>query len=187
MPRRNEATERAELCRRLRCWREMVEASTRGLRGDPRTYQALYGELLQRCRLLAGATEGDQKVVYENLETLIQPWMNAEALAQASRDIIVEVLWRCGKIERDLGMRSWTGARRRWVRPILLGLASMTALGALVWTIVRLWSPGMNTAKAWRFEISMALNRLEATERGILAGAIAVVAAMFLLSRTAKS
>jgi hypothetical protein len=52
---------------------------------------------------------------------------------------------------------------------------------------VRLWSPGVNTAKAWRFEISMALNRLGAAERWILAGAIAVMVAMFLLSRTAKS
>jgi hypothetical protein len=76
---------------------------------------------------------------------------------------------------------------RRWVRPLLLGLGGMTALGVLVWTTVRLWSPGVTTAKAWRFEISMALNRLGATERWILAGAIAVVVAMFLLSRTTKS
>ncbi len=187
MPRRHQATERVELCRRLRRWREMVEVYARGLRGDPRKYRALHEELLQRCRLLAGKMEENQKGIYENLEILIQPWTNAKALTQANAGILAEVLQHCQKIERDLGMRSWTGAIQRWSRPILRGLAAVMALGVVGWTGLRWWTPGINTAKAWRFEISMALSRLGTAERWILVGGIAVVVAMFLLSRTAKS
>jgi hypothetical protein len=187
MARRDSLKGRRELRRRLSRWRGVVESFARGLRVDPRRYAALHGELLQRCRALAEEAEEEQKTVYKSVEKLLQPWRNTEAFTQANRDILVEVLQRCRQAECELGGRPGLKVRRRWLRPALATLAGGTVLGVLVWLTVRWWLPLRSLAKGTRFEISMALNRLGAGERWMLAGVIAIVIAMVLLSRTAKS
>lgn len=187
MLRSGHTKEREELRRHLGCWRELVERYARGLRGDPQQYAVLHGDLLERCRTLASGPAEEQKNIYKNAERLLQPWLNVEALKQAPQGILIEVLQRCRQAERALGGRSWLGAGRRWGRRILKTLAGAIALGVLVWVVVRWWLPLRSIAMTWRYEIRTALDRVGFAERWMIAGAIGVVIAMFVLSRTAKS
>lgn len=187
MARQDNSKERRELRRFLSRWREVVESSARGLRVDPRKYQALHGELLQRCQALAGESGQEETPLYKSVAKMLEPWLNIEALTQANRDILLEVLQRCRQAERDLGGRSWLDASHRWLRPALATLAGGMALGTLVWLTVRWWLPLRSLVTGTRFEISMALNRMGASERWMFAGVIAIVVAIVLLSRTAKN
>lgn len=184
---REESKERRVLRRLLSRWRGVVELSARGLGDDPQKYAALHRELLQSCRALADASGDEPKGLYEAVEKLVRPWLRREALIQSKQDILLEVLKRCRQAERDLGGPSWWEVGRHWLRTGTATLAGGTILGMLVWMTVR-WRVALRTLfKGARFEISMALDRLGTKERWMLAGAIAIVVVIVMLSRTAKS
>jgi hypothetical protein len=187
MPRPDVTRKRDELRRRLERWREVVELYARGFRGDPRKYAAAHGQLLQYCRETAQEAGDEQKPFYEDLEQIVRPWINTEALIQADKEILVEMLQRCRKAERELGGRSWLKARRRWVRPLLRLLAGAAGLAGLVWAAVRWRLLLLSTFKGARYQITVGLDRLGTSERWMVGGTIAIIVAMILLSRTARS
>jgi hypothetical protein len=187
MSRRNGSRERGQLRRRLGSWREVVERSARGHRSDPRTYAALHGEILQRCKALAAESGEEQKRLYEGVEDLVRPWLTLAALTQTKQDILLEVLQRCRRSERDLGGAPWLELSRPWLRPALATLAGGTVLAVLAWLTVRWWLPLRSTFKGARFQINSALERMSVPERWMIGGTIAIVVVMILLSRTAKS
>jgi hypothetical protein len=187
MARREELKKRLELRRRLERWREAVELYARGTRGDPRKYAAAHGQLLQYCREMAQVAPDQQKKFYEEIEQVARPWINVQALLQADKEILVEMLQRCRHTERVLRGRSWLRVNRRWMKPILMVLVGGVSLAVLVWAAVRWWLLLKGTFKGARFQITMAVDRLGVGERWIIGGSIAIIVAMFLLSRTAKS
>ncbi len=183
----DESKEREELRRYLERWREAVELHTRGLRSNPQKYAALHDELLERCQARARESVDEQKTFYENVEKLLRPWLNTEVLTQTQRDILLEILGHCRKAERELGGRACPELSRRWRRPVLRALAGATGLGVLGWAALR-WSLPLQTLfKSSRFQINTALDHLSVSERWLLGGVIAIVVAMILLSRPAKS
>lgn len=187
MPRRHEAKRRGEMRRCLARWREVVEGYARGRRGDPGMYAGLHGELLLRCRALSEECGEEHKALCEEVEKLVRPWLSSAALIQAKQDILLEMLQRCRQAERRLGRPSWLEVGRQWLRPALATVMGGTVLGVLVWATVRWWLPLRSLFKGTRYEIRIALERLGTSERWMLGGAIAIVLAMVVLSRTAKS
>ena len=187
MTRRGEPKTRGELRRRLERWRQAVEVYARGLRDDPQKYAAVHGQLLQYCREMAQEAGGQQKAFYEDVEQVVRPWINAQALIQADKEILIEMLQRCRMAERVLSGQSLLKVNRRWLKPILMVLAGGLSLAVLAWATVRWWLLLKGTFKGARFQITWALDRLGTAERWMIGGSIAIIVAMFLLSRTAKS
>jgi hypothetical protein len=187
MSRRDELKKRVELRRRLERWREVVELYARGGRVDPGKYAAVYGQLLQYCREMAQESPDGQKRFFEDIEQVVRPWINIQALIQADREILVEMLQRCRKTERVLSGRSWLRVNRRWMKPILMVLVGGASLVVVVWAAIRWWLLLKGTFKGARFQLTMAIDRLGVGERWIIGGSIAIIVAMILLSRTAKT
>jgi hypothetical protein len=187
MTRRDEPKKRGELRRRLERWRGVVERYARGLRADPRKYAAAHGQLLQYCRKMAQTSGEEQKIFYEEVEQVVRPWINVQALIQADKELLVEMLQRCRKAEYELGGGPWLKARLHWRRPVLMVLAGGVSLAILAWATMRWWLLLKSTFKGARLQITLALDRLGVIERWMVGGTIAIIVAMFLLSRTAKS
>jgi hypothetical protein len=178
---------RGELRRRLERWREQVELYARGNRGDPRKYVVAHGHLLRCCREMVEGCGEEKKIFYEGIEQVVRPWLSVEALIQADREILVEILQRCRRVERDLGGRHLLKVNRRWLKPVLMVLVGALSLAVLVWATVRWHLLLQSTFKGARYQITVGIDRLGVSERWMVGGTLAIIVAMILLSRTAKS
>jgi hypothetical protein len=129
----------------------------------------------------------EKKTFYEEIEQVIRPWLNVEALIQADKEILVEMLQRCRRAERVLSGRPWLRVNRRWLKPVLMVLAGALSLAVLTWAAVRWQLLLQSTFKGARYQITVGIDRMGVSERWMAGGTIAVIVAMILLSRTAKS
>jgi hypothetical protein len=120
--------------RHWRRWTAVIErqARRRGRRRlSPAEYHALYRELLAACRALASTGDADWQTYARRLEAVVRPWLAARVLERADPDILLDLLARCRRIDRDLNGRDWRSVARAWVWPAVAGLAG-AALIALV-------------------------------------------------------
>jgi hypothetical protein len=157
------------------------------VRRYPEQYAELHGELLQCCRDLAKECDERHRGFYDEVEQLVRPWHSANALGQADRAILVEVLKRCRHAERALGGWFRLVLVRRLLRMISIGLICGLGLAMIAWAAVRWWLPLQNTLKSARLQITLALGRLGVAERWMIGGTVIVLIFMLLLSRSGKS
>src|SRR5438445_314766 len=87
-------------------WSQVVEQFARRRRArrrlTPREYGTFHHELVQLCRALAEGAVGAERVRYEGLEALAQPWLALRALEQADREVLFDLLQRCLRAEQEL-------------------------------------------------------------------------------------
>src|SRR4051794_10677085 len=62
---------------------------------DPVDYGALRRDLMADCRAAAGAADPGGPAAFEDLESLVRPWLCPKTLAQADREILEGLLARC--------------------------------------------------------------------------------------------
>src|SRR5438067_612778 len=88
-------------------WVEVIRlfALRRGRRRwlSERAYQALHQSLIEACRSLASAADGEARAFYERLESIAQPWMALHILERAERDILFDLLQSSQQAGRELG------------------------------------------------------------------------------------
>jgi hypothetical protein len=127
---------------RWRRWTAVVALFANRHRGrrrvDPRAYGEVHRALTEACRTLAAGGEEHGRDYFRGLEGLVQPWLDTSVLAKADREILVDLLARCRKVEKELGGRV---ERPAAVRCVVLGLTALATLAAFV-----LWDPCGNGA-----------------------------------------
>jgi hypothetical protein len=191
MARRKESTEQARLRRLWRRWTAVVELFARLRRArqgvHPQAYRALHEKLTATCQALAEQAEGEQRAFYRELEDLAQPWMTPRALEQAEWEILIDLLGRCQEVEQKLEGRVWLPRLRRWTKPLLAVLAVPMGVLLLVWTADWLWLPAWDWVSDWSQRILLAVKRSSDLERMSLVGVIAILIAIYVVSRTARS
>jgi hypothetical protein len=175
--------ERADLRQSWRRWTAVVELFARRSRArfgvDPKEYEALHTGLMASCRGLAGVEAEAGKSFYGGLERLARPWLNAGALEQADREIVLDLYLRCREAGRRLGCWTWAHALRRRAGA-LIALAMAAAAAALLAVFGGpLWPPLMRwLGDSWR------TIRLAVLQTGVnpwwLVGGV-VVGLMFLI------
>jgi hypothetical protein len=174
-----------------RRWTEAVELFARCGRRRRRPhlddYESLHRELLAACRALAAASEGPRRTYYEGLEELAGPWLTCRVLERTDRDILVDLLFRCRQVDAGLNGWTWLDLARRWHWLAAFLLAMVALAGVLGVTADRVLFPlGDWLADRWR-ALRPVLSQWTEPQGWIAAGIVAVLVAMYLLSRTARS
>jgi hypothetical protein len=188
----NPRAERDFLRDRWSRWTAIVALHARrrpGRRGvDPRAYATLRNDLIAACRSLAEA-DGERRSYYTALEDLVRPWIDLRVLARTDREILCTLLSRCREVEQDLGGRRW---RREWPFPFAPApmIAAGAALVALAWALLAFGSPVLAVLRG-TFDAAWLTVKYSGYLGGFpmlsLVAVLLVVAAMFAISRTARS
>jgi len=173
-------------------WTAIVALHVRGRparRGvDPRAYATLRDELIAACRSLA-EVDDERCSYYTALEDLVRPWINPRVLARTDREILGTLLSLCREVEQDLGGRRW---RPEWTFPVVPArmLAAGAALVALAWALLVFGPPVLAVVRD-TFDVAWVTLKYSGYLGGFpmlsLVGTLLVVAAMFVVSRTARS
>jgi serine/threonine protein kinase len=135
----------AALRRGWREWLGVVEAFAEG--STPQVNEAAYGHLrktlLDHCRAEAGNAE--RPPVLRRLETIVEPWLSAQNLAQTDRHTLTSLLSRCQELDEDL-----LGPRRPAFGPLLGLLALLGVAGVVgwIWSSAN-WTLSLKPAVAW--------------------------------------
>jgi hypothetical protein len=135
--------ELAALRRHWRRWTALVavHARRRGAGAvDLREYEALHRELLGACRALGGAAGGARREFYQCLEELAGPWLTSRSLEQVDRPLLLGLLARCRRAERELRPPgSGPGPVPLWAAGAVAMAAAVTAVMLLVWNAGQVW------------------------------------------------
>jgi hypothetical protein len=142
---------------------------------DRAEYAAKHQALLQVCQALAADAGPGLRGRLQALEQLVRPWLSAASLENAERQLLVDLLVRCRRVEQAL-----LPARRRYLAWLLLPLVAMPllVLGAAAWS----WLPLREVvASLWR---AVRLNWREAPELSLwlVGGGVVVVASIMVIS-----
>jgi hypothetical protein len=186
---RDSATERAALRELWHRWSAVVERFARR-RGRRRLraseYRPLHQGLLRVCRSLAAQTEGPARGVYEELESIAQPWLTPWVLEQADREILFDLVERCRRAGRQLGGPPWGYLARACVRPGLALAAAAAGLVLLAWAGDRVGGPLLehvkDAARALRWAARQARD-----PSWWLGGALATLLSIWVVIRAARS
>jgi hypothetical protein len=98
----------------------------RGL--DLPAYQDLYRDLVDRCERLAATADEGRRDFFRGLAELVRPWVQPHSLARTDPELLIALLARCRRAERDLGV---TAEGSPW-NPWLLPVAAAVVLGLVV-------------------------------------------------------
>ena len=188
-PRGTTTADRVALTAHWRRWTAIVALFARRRasrhRIDPRAYAALRDDLIAACRSLAEA-DGEWGTHYTALEETVRPWVSPGALDRADPAILATLLSRCRAMERELSGRR---GRPEWPSPLASArlLAAGAAGFALAAALLGLGSPVLAVVRdvfdtAWlTLKYSDDLLKVSAT------GVLPIAAAMWVISRTARS
>jgi hypothetical protein len=106
MKRQVTSPELAALGRHWRRWTALVALHAGRARGagvvDAQEYQALHQDLLAACAAAGGTARGSGREFYQGLEELARPWLTARVLELTDRDILLDLLARCRRADREL-------------------------------------------------------------------------------------
>jgi len=187
---KHDETELFVLRRGWRRWVAIIELFARRRRArhrvDLQGYGALHKELITACRSLAASAEGTARDFYQGLEDLARPWRTPRVLAKADREILVDLLTRCRRAERELGGRAWVAAARRWSMPVLASSATVAAVVLLTWTAGRCWSPVLDRVQSWSDLVWYSVKHSSEIERLFIISLIVAGASAYVVSRAAR-
>jgi hypothetical protein len=173
-------------------WTAIVELFARGRRGrlgvDPEEYCRLHKELLETCRGLADDPDQKERSFYGGLEELAQPWLTPRILAQADREITLDLLFRCQLAGQKLGGGSWGLPAWRWTT-LALGLAAalVLLLGLMAGAPEAMALPALEHEQKWLLAVWSRLTSLSPAHYWLIGSLLAILLMMYLVSRTAKT
>jgi len=175
-------------------WTAIVALFTRGRparrRLDPGAYLALRNELIAACRSLALADDAN-RTFYAGLEETVKPWLNFRVLERTDREILTGLLLHCRLVERQLsGGKSTLAVPRHWgpVLAIVAGGAVIGGLIGLVWLFLPMADLSvLNTVRDAADTIWLTIWYAENWQKWSTIAVIIVVAAMYIVSRTARA
>lgn len=72
-------------------------------------YEALYSLLLHSCRLQAEQSEGDRRIFFQEMASLIEPWLTLHTFESGKHRILMNLLEQCREIEQILSGRKNLG------------------------------------------------------------------------------
>lgn len=184
----------AEVTKLRSCWNRwtaIIELFARRRPGrsrvEPRSYAALHRELLATCRALGATADEATRAHCASMEDLAGPWLTPHVLDRADREILLDLMFRCRAIRRELSGRRLPEESGRWAGLLLL-IAGIVAAGALlVWSADGILAPAVDRLDHWAAVARVALRRSSTTDRlGVLA-LVVVVSSIFVASRTSRS
>lgn len=186
MPARGQTAVLAEFAARWRRWTEIVRLFA--IRKESRfavdagQYRALHAEMTELARGLASQPDEQSKPLFEEIEEILAPWVQLDALDWAEREIVNNLYVRCLEIQGTIEGGSPFGGLRFGTRLIILvgaavaaTLAGMMLLGdgptpeSAVWSIRR-W-----LRRTFREIVG------DTIEQRLIVGGIALVAVMMVV------
>ncbi len=175
--------------RRWRRWAAVVERVARhgGVRMGPGEYEALHGEVLAGCRALAESGGDEDRSFYHSLEGLAGPWLGPHVLAQADREILADLLTRCRDAERQMNHRVWLAVTDGRAARLILFVLVAVAVALPLATADRLLPTVLERARQAAHLLEHAVLQSSAFERLFAAGVLAVLVAVFVVSRSART
>jgi hypothetical protein len=180
---------RAALAKDWRRWIRFIEtAAARGRSShrhiDRREYEAVHRRLTTVSRERAGSNDEDTKRVYREIEATVQPWMSPQALEQADREILSDLLERCRRIEHELTGRG--RAPRRDARWALLLIAASSTAFVVLWSVRLDWSKLADALYDETRDLWTMFRRMGDLEKLFALGVVLTVLSIYNVSRTAR-
>jgi hypothetical protein len=154
---------------------------------DPCAYAALHKELIAACRSLAEADD-PERAFYASLEETIKPWLNLRALERTDREILTGLALHCREVERKLSGRKWRLAWPRQGGPAMAIVAGGAVLGGFLWLLLPVAS--LSVLITLRDAIDLAwltIKFADNWQKACVSAVMVVVAAMYIVSRSAKA
>jgi hypothetical protein len=151
-------------------------------------YQKLREELITLCDSLANSTDDRRReAYYRELEGLVRPFLTPRALSQTDYEILLDVLARCQRIERELTNRSWS--LRGLARILLPAMLGATAFG-LVFVLIEVgnvaeWAP-IAWLRGWFVFFRLMVRRRSDLEKVVAAAVLVSLAAIYLARRVTR-
>ena len=78
-------------------------------------YEALYSSLLHLCRVEADQSEGERRIFFQEMASLIEPWFTLKTFESCKQRILMNLLVQCKEIEQILSGRKNIGPSLRRV------------------------------------------------------------------------
>jgi serine/threonine protein kinase len=178
-----------------RRWRALLQTIINGsgpARVDAEAYRTAHTQLLYACREAAEvAVTPERRSFYQELISIIQPWLNLQTFVRTEPEMLHALLERCRQAELELngGKVPWTA--RQFVGLILLALSPI-GLAVWYWNSGRLWLPSLVRAFQWDSSKPSMHSAWDyvATHPSLLMGVIfpvVIVFSIFLLVRTPRT
>src|SRR5262249_28674097 len=152
-----------------------------------REYQALHRSLIEACRSLAGAADGETRAFYERLESIAQPWMALYVLERAERDVLFDLLQSSQPVERGLGCRPWRFQARDWAVSGLAAAAAVACVALLGWAGRELWALLWQRLQDGTRSLRQGLMQVSATAWWFLGLLVALAALVWVAIRAPRS
>lgn len=91
-------------------------------------YRALYMELLGDCQKLGDNGDVATQQYARFMQSIIRPWLTRHTLEQADREILLDLLKRCRRIDQELNGRNWSDVLVVWLWPTLAAIAGAASV-----------------------------------------------------------
>lgn len=78
-------------------------------------YEALYSALIHACRAQADQNEGEHRIFFQEMASLIEPWFTLHTFENCKQRILMNLLIQCREIEQILSGRKNNGPSLRRV------------------------------------------------------------------------
>jgi hypothetical protein len=139
--------------------------------------------LLEECEALAAVAALPNRDLYEQIESLVSPWITLESLRQADSDIINDLLLRCRQIDRRLGGRQRFAVGTCAMVVFALVMAGTVLVG--LWMTDRLRSPLLSWIEVRFSVVPWAMNHSKEIPWLFVAGIIVTLLTIYIVSRGA--
>ncbi len=153
---------------------------------DPDEYHELHAGLLRLCRVSASRADATAQPMYAELEEIISPWVNFDALVWADREIISKLLARCEMVQQVLDGRP---ARRTIGNP--RKLAWLAVVAVVAGAVILMWATGFVSpprlgAPTWIRRVIRVANSSGPNRQLLIFGAIAMLIAITFVWRSVR-
>jgi hypothetical protein len=179
-----------------RAWRRWTEIVTlfalrhpARLTISPHEFREVREELIRLIETLAAAGDDPRReAYYRELDGLVRPFLSPRTLARTDYEVLLDLLARCRKIERELmpGRLRLEGLARTLL-PLVLG----TLVFGLALAVVTLAGGVESAPIAWLRGVArvtwVTLRRMGDFQKTLIVGVAAILAAMVLVARSGRT
>ena len=153
---------------------------------DPDEYRELHAGLLRLCRASASKTDATAQPMYAELEEIISPWVNFDALVWADQEIVSKLLEHCQAVQQVLDgrpARRTIGNSRKLVWLAVVALAAGAVL--LIWATGLVSLPRLG-APPWFQRVMRIVSSSGPNRQLLIFGAVATLVAITFVWRSVR-